>query len=441
MELGLFQKQKNNIIMTAKLRQSINLLQYSTIELAQYLREKAEENPLIQLEEQSLKSKAGNLHASNINTGTTSNEEINPLDFVAAQKPDLRKDLLEQVQFLHTNEQNKFILNYLVMNLTDKGLLPLSNTEIAELLSIDECTVAECVDLLHHLEPAGIGARYIKESLLLQAKYYYPDESILHTIIQDYLELLADKKWQQIAQEMHISLSNLKYFFQLIQTLHPYPCNLMDHESTVDYSYPDIIITQKEYGTYNVSVNDKIMPNIEINNQYMHLKNENSQTSKYINNCYNQYLWLINSIEQRRSTLLKTAEVLIAKQQGFLENGLSALNAMTMKEMADDINVHESTISRIAKNKIIRTPAGTFKLSKLFSSKLEKKDGGFASAPKVKMILKQFIHQEDKNKPFSDQKISDYLKEEKNISISRRTIAKYREELNILPASKRKVVV
>src|SRR5699024_11744958 len=130
---------------------------------------------------------------SNINTGTTSNEEINPLDFVAAQKPDLRKDLLEQVQFLHTNEQNKFILNYLVMNLTDKGLLPLSNTEIAELLSIDECTVAECVALLHHLEPAGIGARYIVERLLLQAKYYYADDSLVHAIIHDYVQLLADK--------------------------------------------------------------------------------------------------------------------------------------------------------------------------------------------------------------------------------------------------------
>lgn len=441
MELGLFQKQKNNIIMTTKLRQSINLLQYSSIELAQYLREKAEENPLIQLEEEALDSKAEDLYESNIYTPTSSTDQINPLDFVEAQIPDLRKDLLEQVQFLHTNEQNKFILNYLVMNLTNKGLLPLSNKEIAELLSVDESTVAECVDLLHHLEPTGIGARHIKESLLLQAKYYYPDESILHIIIQDYLELLADKKWQHISQEVHISLSELKYFFKLIQTLHPYPCNLMDYESIVDYTYPDIIITQKEDKTYNVTINDKIIPNIEINNQYMHLKNENSQTSKYINNCYNQYLWLINSIEQRQSTLLKTAEVLIEKQQEFLKSGLSSLNAMTMKEMADDIKVHESTISRIAKNKLIRTPAGTFKLSKLFSSKLEKKDGGFVSAPKVKMILKQFIHQEDKNKPFSDQRISDYLKKEKNISISRRTIAKYREELNILPASKRKVVV
>src|SRR5699024_5644610 len=163
-----------------------------------------------------------------------------------------------------------------------------------------------------------------------------------------------DKKWQHISQEVHISLSELKYFFKLIQTLHPYPCNLMDYESIVDYTYPDIIITQKEDKTYNVTINDKIIKNIEINNQYMnkknkkikkkitpnnkknnqymHLKNENSQTSKYINNCYNQYLWLINSIEQRQSTLLKTAEVLIEKQQEFLKSGLSSLNAMTMKE-------------------------------------------------------------------------------------------------------------
>src|SRR5699024_1473973 len=161
--------------------------------------EKAEENPLIQLEEEALDSKAEDLYESNIYTPTSSTDQINPLDFVEAQIPDLRKDLLEQVQFLHTNEQNKFILNYLVMNLTNK--------EIAELLSVDESTVAECVDLLHHLEPTGIGARHIKESLLLQAKYYYPDESILHIIIQDYLELLADKKWQHISQEVHISLS------------------------------------------------------------------------------------------------------------------------------------------------------------------------------------------------------------------------------------------
>src|SRR5699024_11459031 len=113
----------------------------------------------------------------------------------------------------------------------------------------------------------------------------------------DYLELLADKKWQQIAQEMHISLSNLKYFFQLIQTLHPYPCNLMDYEPTVDYSYPDIIITQKEYGTYNVSVNDKIMPNTEIKNKHIQLKNDNSQTEKYRNNCYSHDVRVINSIQ------------------------------------------------------------------------------------------------------------------------------------------------
>src|SRR5699024_4397539 len=134
-------------------------------------------------------------------------------------------------------------------------------------------------------------------------------------------------------------------------------------------------------------------------------------------------------------------EVLIEKQQEFLKSGLSSLNAMTMKEMADDIKVHESTISRIAKNKLIRTPAGTFKLSKLYYSNLEKNDGGFVLTPTVKTIFNQFNHQEDKNKPSSHKRISDYLKKEKNISISRRTIAKYREELNILPASKRKVVV
>jgi len=441
MQLGLFQKQTMNLVMTTELRQAIALLQYSSMELSEFIQEEAMENPLIELEEKPPEISVEEKYEPNFSRSIRSNhdEDVSPLDFIPNEDKSLWEDLLEQVQFLPIKEQDRIILNYLVLNLDDNGYLTISNEEVATMLSTNEETVEHCVEILQGLEPIGIGARDLKECLLLQAQAYYPDDTNIELIIRDYLDLLANKKWQEIARTLNITLKDVKKIAEQIQKLNPKPCARMNN-ATASYLYPDITI-EEDNGNYVVSLNDNYIPKIHLNQEYMPLLKGNNETSKYVNQNYKKYMWLINSIEQRRNTILKIAKVIVKKQRDFLKNGFASLQAMTLKEVAVEIEMHESTVSRATSNKVIRTPAGSFEMSRLFTSSLGKSDGSNASSAKVKILLKEVIDKEDKKKPYSDQKIADYFKKENGITISRRTVAKYREELNILSSAKRKEIV
>ena len=193
---------------------------------------------------------------------------------------------------------------------------------------------------------------------------------------------------------------------------------------------PDIIIEFKETGI-SFYLNDSYLPTIHFSNNYTNALNSKDETSKYIRNKTANYYWLISSIEQRRQTITKIMKVIIKKQEAFFTDGFIALKPLTLKEVADEIDMHESTVSRATTNKVLQTPRGSFDLRMLFTSKLEMTDGNEISQSKMKALLQDLIANENKQKPLSDQKIADYFKTEKGITISRRTISKYREELNI----------
>lgn len=433
MQLGLTQKQTVNLVMTTELRQAIDLLQYSTIDLSKMIQEQAMENPLIELEE-SYEPRFTR------KTASPSSESVNPLDFIKTKENRLQENLIEQVQFLNITDQERSLLRYLIFNLDDNGYLPMTAAEIIDELKISEDMVEKCIQRLQQLEPIGVGARDLRECLLLQAAAYYPDEPVMEKVIRDYLEPLANKKWKKMASQLNLSLTEIKRILQYIQTLNPRPCAGLTSLPAEQYVYPDIVIDRNN-GKYTVSMNDTYLPKIHLNKDYMGLLDRKNDTSKYISEQYKKFMWLVNSIEQRQATILKIVQVIIEKQRTFLENGLSSLKAMTMKEVAEEIHIHESTVSRATRNKFIRTPAGFFELSKLFSSKLSSSNGDDnTSSTTVKIMLQQYIHEEDKRKPYSDQKLADYFKNQ-GITISRRTVAKYREELNILSSSKRKEIV
>lgn len=183
------------------------------------------------------------------------------------------------------------------------------------------------------------------------------------------------------------------------------------------------------------------LPKTYFNKQYNDLKSKNHETEKFLSKQEQKYNLLIKSIEQRRLTILKIMDVIVEKQVHFLEYGYEALKPMTLREIADELGIHESTVSRATNNKFIHTPIGTFELRTLFTSKLEQNNGSDISSMKIKILLKQIIEKENKRKPYSDQKIVQFLKDKQGISVSRRTIAKYRDELNILPSSKRKLII
>jgi RNA polymerase sigma-54 factor len=207
----------------------------------------------------------------------------------------------------------------------------------------------------------------------------------------------------------------------------------------LDYLNPDIIVVRKN-NTWVFHFNDAYLPSINLNKDYVHYLNEKNDTATYLKKHYKNYEWLIHSIEQRKNTITKVMTVLLEKQQGFFNNGFTSLNPLTLKEVANSIGMHESTVSRVTMNKVIQTPFGSIEFQQLFTSKLETVDGNSISQVKVKSILETIVSQENKKKPLSDQKIAEYFSLEIGVLISRRTISKYRDELSILPSSKRREI-
>ncbi|MEN1967053.1 RNA polymerase factor sigma-54 [Lentibacillus sp. N15] len=432
MELVLQQKQTLNLVMTTELRQAIQLLQYSTYELYQFLQDQQLENPLIELEEKV----PDNPYPKKSNYRNT--DETNPFDYIPAREQGMREQLLDQMQWLNITQAERELLHYLILNLDENGYLSVDPAETSENFSITITEINRGIEQLQQLEPIGVGARNLKECLLLQARCYYPDEPLLECLIMDYLEDLANRKWHNIARSLNISLANVKEMHDMIQEFDPKPCARITNFSA-DYLHPDIVVEQKGDG-FSVYLNDGYVPRIQMNSQYAEYLTGKTDVTGYMQHKYKSYQWLVNSLEQRRSTILKIVDVVIKKQHDFLKNGFAALQPLTLKEVAEEIDMHESTVSRATMNKVIQTPQGAYDIRRLFASKLTADNGDSASQATVKLLLKDIVEKESKRKPYSDQKIADYFKTKKGITISRRTVAKYREELKIPASSKRKEI-
>lgn len=433
MELGLQQRQELNLLMTFELRQAIELLQYSTHELEQYIREQELENPLIKLKEKEEKPvHEERLHRKSSSFGSS---EM-PTDAVQGNEKNMRDELLEQAKFMYSDIHTQKLIKYLLYNLDDNGYLQITDTHSNDYLAFEEDDIENGIHLLQQLGPIGIGARNLKECLLLQITYSYPENKLAACLVEHHLNLIADRKWNEIASKMNIQMNEVKDLFDFIPTLNPRPCSFISDFST-EYLTPDIIVEYKD-DEFAFHLNDSYLPAIHMNKDYaqhLHVKND---TSKYMNTHYKSYQWLISSIEQRRNAIIKIMHVLLERQVDFFKNGFLSLKPLTLKEVADEIEMHESTVSRATTNKVIQTPFGTFDLRLLFTSKLEMADGNTISQTKMKTLLVNFIAQANKFKPYSDQKIAEYFNTNKRITISRRTISKYREELRIPPSSKRK---
>ena len=302
----------------------------------------------------------------------------------------------------------------------------------------DDKEITRGIHLLQQLGPIGIGARTLKECLLLQITYEHPKQQIAECLITNHLDLLSTRKWNEIASRMNLSLATVKEVTDFIKTLNPKPCAFLA-DFSAEYLNPDIIVEYKNTGL-SYYLNDSYLPTIHLNKEYAKLPTANDDTSKYMQSKLTNYKWLKSSIEQRRQTIIKIMQVIINKQERFFKDGFIALQPLTLQEVADEIDMHESTVSRATTNKVIQTPKGSFDLRQLFTSKLETADGNDISQTTVKALLENYIASENKQKPFSDQKIANYLNAEKGIIISRRTINKYRDELNIPSSSMRKEI-
>ncbi len=352
----------------------------------------------------------------------------------------LHEHLLKQLRMTLSDETLLKIGEEIIGNIDDNGYLRANLENIAQKLNVTVEKVEEVLKVIQTFHPLGVGARNLKECLLLQLERAEDDTTIIRKIIENHLDDLAKKKYPLIAKKLKISIKDVKKASEFISSLEPKPGRIFSKEAS-QYITPDIfIIRNEETGDYEVVLNDDRIPHLRISSFYSKLvenKDVPQQTKDYIKEKIKSGMWLIKNIYQRQQTLYRITEYIVKVQKKFFDDGIAYLKPLTMQEVADALGLHESTVSRAIANKYAQTPRGLFQLKYFFTSKIRTENGEAASSRSIKQKIKELIENEDKRKPLSDQEIIEKLREE-NIVIARRTVAKYRKEMNILPSHMRK---
>ncbi|WP_026672300.1 RNA polymerase factor sigma-54 [Alkalihalobacterium bogoriense] len=424
LNVGLYQS--TNLYMTRELRQAISLLQYSSIELIHFIKEQALENPLIDL------GADRNEMDYRFEGRNSTNSNVTALDYIRNKPIGLTEHLCQQLRFMNIEKQQYKRLYYMICHLSQDGYLPIQREELARELKVKEDTIETDIALLQSLEPTGIGASGLEECLLLQLKARRRRFPLAEMIVEHYLPMFAERKWRELAKELAVTAAEIQDVYDVIQDLDPKPGSHF-HEEATTYIVPDVTV-EITNGEFIVMMNDDILPQITVNNHYRKLltSKEKTEVTEYVKRKFEQVQWVMKSIQQRQETILLVTRALVEKQRSFFTDG--SLEPLTLKEIADEVGVHESTVSRVTTNKYVQTPKGVFELKSFFVSKVNRD----TSSDKVKQHIKAIVEGEDKTKPLSDQSIVRLLSESFNITISRRAIAKYRDELNIPASSKRK---
>ncbi|WP_059103328.1 RNA polymerase factor sigma-54 [Shouchella shacheensis] len=441
MEVGLFQQQTTSLVMTQELRQAIHLLQYSSTDVAAYIEEQALENPLLEVKER--KSPLTRLRESHIGrqqgSRLTSDEKHTALENTSAVKESLTDVLVAQLTDITGNKTDTAHLTYLIGSLREDGYLERPLADVCEERGLTIAEGERLLALLQTLDPAGVGARTLGECLLLQLKRKPWRNWLAEQIVMLHMEELALRRWKDLAAKYDVDISEIQLIYDDIQLLDPRPGSRYSNEPTL-FVEPDLSISCKEDGSLAVTIFDDVLPAIELNTMYEQiLKSSDREASAYAKQKSQQVEWLKRSLAQRQQTISQVAEVLVGYQYEFLASKNGLLKPLTLREVAEEIGVHESTVSRATANKFAQTPRGLIELKSFFSSAISGKAGwASASSQTVKGWLKGLIEAENKAKPLSDQKLMALLEKEKGLSLSRRVIAKYRDELGILSSAKRK---
>lgn len=450
--LNLEQTQK--LIMTPELRQAIQLLQYNSLELNEYIAAELEENPMLEMEnpvnalgevesinndskesEIDWKEYAEKYDDNSYKQEVDKNPKEHNLEAYISYSPTLREHLMSQLCLTNFNKKEHHIGLLIINNLDDNGYLIATVKEIANLSKSREEEVEKVLEIIQTFEPIGVGARDLKECLLLQIDEDI--DSLVKDLILYKLDDIANNRMSKIAKEYDLDPLTIQDASDFIRTLEPKPGRTFKSSTDVRYIIPDAIIELVD-GEYIIIVNDFTGPRLKINNFYKNMLKDggNIEATEFLQNKFNSAMWIIKSIEQRRQTIYNVVESILKFQHDFFKEGEKALIPLTLKDIADDIQMHESTISRTTNGKYVQTPRGLFELKYFFCAGLSGVEGDVSSTS-VKAMIKDIIDNEDSKKPLSDQKISTLLMS-KGTKVSRRTVAKYREEMNILASNLRK---
>ena len=293
------------------------------------------------------------------------------------------------------------------------------------------------IQSIHQLDPIGIGAVNIQQTLMIQAKILKPDDENLYILLKDHFKDLEKLDYKKISKAMKISEEKVEQIAKSIKKLEPYPATLYISKKT-DYIVPDVVVKETD-GEFTIHINDEWIPKISINKEYKNVlvKSCSAADKEFITTRVNSAQWLIRSINQRRQTLYRVMNSIIDFQIDFFKNGINDLKPLTLKDIADKLSMHESTISRITTNKYVQTSWGILELKWFFSSGLKSSEGGKESSKKIHDMIRTLVKEESEDNPLSDQDIVDIMGK-RGIEIARRTVAKYRKILKILPSNRRK---
>ncbi|MED1605515.1 RNA polymerase factor sigma-54 [Cytobacillus kochii] len=439
LKAGLWQQQTLKLTMTQELTQAIALLQYNTQELSAFLESKALENPLMQIEAspaQAADSRFDRMKPSKQKVDDNKQDWIEQIG--SKNHTTLQEYLHSQLAIAELNHMEYKLISYLIGCLDENGYLQTDLQTVAEKFNVSEEDMNEALIEIQSLEPAGVAARDLQECLWLQLERLHPYNEIAEKVISDYFLLFADKKWKEIAKNLKVELKEIQEVFDLVQTLNPRPAAAFQNE-LAPYITPEVVI-QWEDGTFSVSIYDDVLPKIRFNESYFRKfqADGDQEVNRFLQEKKTDFHWIARSIEQRKETLLKVALKIVEKQPEYFWKGPNYLQPMTMKEIADELEIHESTVSRAVREKYAQTPFGTIELRSFFSSTIKTTSFENASSEQAKNAISDMVKSEDKKKPLSDQVIVKRLEEEKGIVISRRTVAKYRDQLKIPSSSKRK---
>ena len=460
MKMGMHTKMQQRLVMTPRLQQALKLLQMPTLELQQVLKQEILQNPLLEEEEELKEMEEKEKEDENeeeeedtdwedvfetaFGMGGTGNEEREEKEEMLERVPVARQSfsdhLLSQLRLATDDDFTLEVGEYLIGNLDESGYLPIELSDIARTFEIEEDRVQKVLELIQTFDPAGVGARNLQECLLLQLERKELADTRAAEILRDYFEEFKQKRYNNISKKMKISLQEVQAQSEIIGRLDPKP-GLNVTADNPKYVIPDLIV-DRVGDKYVISLNEKNVPRLRISKAYRdELRNNPNITEKtkdFIKDKLKNAKWLIQTIEQRRRTMIKVMESIVEKQREFFEKGVIALKPLTLQQVASEIDMHESTVSRVTTNKYVQTPRGVYELKFFFSAKLNTRSGSEVSSRSAKVRIKEIIEKENSKKPLSDQKIANILKEE-GLVIARRTVAKYREQLGILPARHRKV--
>ena len=464
LELRQQLKLSQQLVMTPQLQQAIKLLQLSRLELLETVQQELMENPFLdetevevdvkeskdeltdsQAEEELVRNADWENYlgefSSTSKQATSRDTEIpeEGLSFEArlASKPSLEGHLNWQMRLSDFSSKEIAISEIILGNVDGNGYLQASTEDIQSMIQASEEEIESLIKRIQHLDPVGVCSRTPQECLLVQMEVLGYDDPILVSLVRDHLEDLEKNRYKPLARKFKISMEDLKEYLDTMQTLDPMPGT--NFSSTEPYYVSPDVYVYKYGDDFVIILNEDGLPRVQMNTFYMDsMKNSAGKEKEYFQEKMRSAAWLLKSLYQRQRTLYKVVESIVGFQRDFFEEGVTKLKPLILKEVAENIEMHESTVSRITTSKYVSTPHGVFELKFFFNSALELDDGTQVGSESVKALIKKMIAKEDSKKPLSDELIGEILKEKLEVNIARRTVAKYRSAMGIPSSSKRK---